>query len=165
MLKLNLTIFETYILPGLLTSTLLSLAIAVAIGSLIGVIVGATQHRIARTILPAIRGSFFGVLLMCMMPLYSMPGIVQGWGMGGGLGSLIPAFLGLFLGSIGSITGALVGSTSGFKFFQRLNSLDLLKLLAIAYGLMIICIYLSFTLVCFRAHPSLWYCTQVGFGR
>ncbi|GAA6620404.1 hypothetical protein [Scytonema sp. NUACC26] len=163
MLKLNFTLIFNYILPNLIISTILGVIISLAIGSIIGLIVGLIKRCINQIMTPAIFGCFFGTMLVCMMPTYSVPGLVQSWGKGGGLGSLPVLFMMIILAPIGGIFGAIGGSTFGLKFFQRLTNRKLLILLAATYILMAISIYVSFSLICGKPTLAQWYCTEVGF--
>ncbi|KAF3889654.1 MULTISPECIES: hypothetical protein [Nostocales] len=160
---LNLTLIFNYIVPNLFASTIFGIFISVAIGLVVGLIIGAIKHRINKTMIPAILGSFFGTMLICMMPTYSVPGLVQSWGKGGGLGSLPVLFMMVSLAPIGGILGAVVGSTYKQKFFQTLTSQKLLIMLIATYTLMAVCIYASFSLSCAKPTVSQWYCTEVGF--
>jgi hypothetical protein len=154
-----------YILSACFFGTLFSGVLAVIVGSIIGLIVGAIRKNIPITILTAIVGCFVGIIWICIIPLYGIPGIMQGWGMGGGLGSLAPLMMMIGLGSIGALTGGITGSTFGFRFLQSLfvNQNKLGIFIGIVYLVVALCILLSFSVACINSNPADWYCKKVGF--
>ncbi len=154
-----------YILSALFFGTLFSGILAVIFGSIIGLIVGAIRKNIEIRILTAIIGCFVGIMWICIIPLYGIPGNIQGWGMGGGLGSLLPMMTMIGLGSIGALTGGIAGSTFGLRFLQSLleNKRKLGILIGIVYLVVALSILLNFSVACINSTPADWYCKRVGF--
>jgi len=152
-MSLNPNIFVNFIVPGLIGGSIVSAVATIVVGGIIGLIVGARSHQIKRTITPTIIGSFFGTMLIAILPLVSE---AQLWGSGyGGIVLMLVAF---FLIPTGSITGALVGCTYGLKLAQRHNKRKiLLNLLIGTYVLIAIVTYIRVALHCIKYS---WYCSS-----
>lgn len=55
-----------------------SLSIGLVVGGVIGLVIGASKRRIKLVLFPAIVGLFLGTLVIAFVPLFSIPGLVNG---------------------------------------------------------------------------------------
>lgn len=156
---LNPDLFSQIILPGLLSSTIWSAIIAVVVGIVVGTIVGAMQGKVRRTLLPAIAGSFFGTMLLCLLPIYAFPGIVGGGGYGG-IWILAIAVVTLPVGAIG---GAIVGSLQGEQIYLKQQKKGLLWMLLGTYLIMAGVMFTTITVHCSRRNTLPDYCARAGY--
>ncbi|MBF2029062.1 MAG: hypothetical protein IGS48_20260 [Oscillatoriales cyanobacterium C42_A2020_001] len=156
---LNPELFGNIILPGLLGSTLWSVPIAIVIGTVVGSIIGAFRKQMKRTILPAIAGSFFGTMLLTMLPIYATPGIVGG----GAYGGIIIMFIATVTLPIGAIGGAIAGSFWGVNLFKHDKQHQAVLLLLGTYCVMALVIYTSVSLQCSRRNTLPLYCESAGY--
>jgi hypothetical protein len=118
------------------------------------------QPEDEKMFLYAMVGCFFGIQIVCMIPIFSTPGVIQALGRGSGYAALPVMFMGGFLAPVGGILGATVFPR--LKFLRRQTCKKLLLLLLASYIFMAICIYTNFSLTCYPK-PSEWYCSEVGF--
>jgi len=157
---INFKLISSYIFPSLISSTIWNALILVVFVFVIGLVTIVTKPEDEQTFLYATIGCFFGIQIICMIPLFAMPGVIQALGRGSGYAALPVMFMGGFLAPIGGLWGATVFPK--LKFLRRQTCKKLLLLLLATYILMFICIYTNFSLTCYR-EPLAWYCTEVGF--
>lgn len=155
----NPELFGNIILPGLLSSTIWSAFIAIIVGTVVGGVVGAIRQRFRQTLLPAIAGSFFGTMLVCLLPIYAFPGIVGG-GPYGGIWIMAIAMVTLPIGALG---GAIAGSLIGEKFYSKQQKKGLLWLLLGTYLIMALVMFTTITLHCSRRNTLPDYCARAGY--
>lgn len=155
----NLELLGNIILPGLLSSTIWSALIALVAGSVVGAIVGAIRHNVKQTLLPAIAGSFFGTMVFCLLPIYSVPGIVGG----GPYGGIWIMFIAMMTLPVGAIGGAIAGSLVGPTLYKEQQKKVLLGLLAGTYAMMTLVMFASISLHCSRRNTLPDYCAQAGY--
>ncbi|MEH2240494.1 hypothetical protein [Nostoc sp.] len=136
-------IFDT-VLSRLIFSSIFSVVIAILIGGVIGLLARTISHHNQRTILPAIIGAFFGIMLIAMLPILSTPGLSGG----GGLGALTIIQMAIFLVPLGVVCGAVAGIICGLKLSQKRKEQVFLVMLAVTYSIIAITIYTRFTLYC-----------------
>ena len=151
-MSFNSSVVLSHAVSGLIGGSIVSAAAAIVVGGIIGLIAGARSRQIKRTMTPTIIGSFFGTMLIAILPLVSE---AQFWG--SGYGGILLMLLAFGLVPTGSITGALVGCTYGLKLAQKPNRRQmLLRILIGTYSLITIVTYIRFWLHC-RSYG--WYCT------
>ena len=151
-MSFNPSVVLSHALFSLIQGSIVSAAAAMVAGGIIGLIAGARSRQIKRTMTPTIIGSFFGTMLIAILPLVSE---AQLWG--GGYSGILLMLMAFFLIPTGSITGALVGSSYGVKLAQRRDIKKLLLIMAIAtYSLIVAVTYIRFWLHCLR---YAWYCS------
>src|SRR6476469_8674362 len=131
-MSFNANVVLSHAISGLIGGSIVSAVAAIVVGGIIGLIAGARSRQIKRTMTPTIIGSFFGTMLIAILPLVSE---AQLWG--GGYGGIILMLVAFFLIPTGSITGALVGCTYGLKLAQRHNKRKILLNLLIGTYLLI----------------------------
>ena len=152
-MSLNINIILNSVLPGLIGGSIISAVVAVLVGGLIGLIAGARSRQTKRILTPTIIGSFFGTMLIAMLPIMSE---AQLWG--GGYAGILLMFMALFLIPTGAIAGALIGCSYGMKLAQRHDIKKIMLLLSLAtYSLTAIVIYVRYSLHCLN---FAWYCTS-----
>lgn len=149
------------ILPGLLGTTVWSAIIAIAVGTVVGLIAGAIKRKPKQTILPAIAGSFFGSMVVCMLPILAIPGIVGG----GAYGGIIIMGIVMVALPIGSIGGAIAGSMAGLEYGKQQQRKMALNILVGTYLGMALVIFASASFHCSRPNTLPDYCTQAGYPR
>ena len=156
---LNWDLLRNIILPQLFGATLWSVALAIAIGTVVGLSVGAVRRKVKQSMLPAIVGSFFGIMLFCMLPILGTPGIVGG----GPYGALIIMMIAIPTLPVGSIGGAIAGITIATHFSKPRQK----QLLGIAllgtYTVMIGILFLMISFHCSRPNTLPDYCAQAGY--
>ncbi|MFN9054749.1 MAG: hypothetical protein ACK5V6_17590 [Pseudanabaena sp.] len=157
---LNINFILNYIVPSLFTSTLWSAFLSVLFSVLIVLALLITKPKDDDTFVYALIGCFFGIEIVCMIPMFAIPGIIQGLGKGSGYAILPVMFLGIILAPVGAILGSTVAPK--LKFLRNKTLAKVLLLLFITYIVMAICIYTNFSLNCAKA-SSMWYCQEVGF--
>jgi hypothetical protein len=151
-MSFNPSIVLNHALSGLIGGSIVSATAAIVVGGIIGLIAGARSRQIKRTMTPTIIGSFFGTMLIAILPLVSE---AQLWG--GGYGGILLMFMAFFLIPTGSITGALVGFSYGLKLAQRRNIKTILLIMVIStYSLITVVTYIRFWFHCLRYD---WYCS------
>lgn len=149
----NPNIILNSVIPGLLGGSIISAVVAIVVGGIIGLIAGGRSRQIKRTMTPAIIGSFFGTMLIAMLPIMSE---AQLWG--GGYAGILLMFAAVFLIPTGSIIGALIGCSYGLKLAQRRDIKKILLIMAIAtYSLTAVVIYIRYWLHCLS---FAWYCAN-----
>lgn len=151
-MSFNPSIVLNHALSGLIGGSIVSATAAIVVGGIIGLIAGARSRQVKHTITPAIIGSFFGTMLIAILPLVSE---AQLWG--GGYGGILLMFMAFFLIPTGSITGALVGCSYGLKLAQRRNIKTILLIMVVStYSLITVVTYIRFWFHCLR---FAWYCS------
>jgi len=152
-MSFNPNVVLSHAISGLIGGSIVSAVAAIVVGGIIGLIAGARSRQIKRTMTPTIIGSFFGTMLIAILPLVSE---AQLWG--GGYGGIILMLLASFLIPTGSITGALVGCSYGLKLAQRRDIKKILLIMLIAtYSIGAVVIYVRYWLHCLK---FAWYCTN-----
>lgn len=139
---MNLINFEfilTFILPKLLYATLISLVVGAVVGGIIGLVIGKINRRIKDTLFPAILGSFIGMMLLAMIPIFASPDTYIG-GPFGGLAILLKFIV---VAPIGSIIGGVVGGICGLKLSPQFKPRFTLIGLILTYSLMVISVYVN----------------------
>lgn len=131
----NLDTLLQFVVPKLLTMTLVSFAIGSVVGAVVGWLATLVWRRTQQSkdpsrsrrwlINPAIAGSFIGMLLIGMLPIQANPASLVG-GPYSGLWFLI---MFVMLAPLGSISGAIIGAIIGASPPTRIK---LPKLMAIA---------------------------------
>lgn len=159
MVTVNFDLISKIILLGLFNGSALSALIATLLGTIVGLIIGAIKHSLKRTILPAIVGCFFGTMLICMLPIFSTPGIVGG----GAYGGLVVLSMAVFLLPLGAIGGAVAGSLIGLNLSRKRQQQLVLVLLAVTYIFMPVVMYSRITSHCINSNQTPMYCSEVGF--
>jgi len=155
----NPELLGNIIVPGLLSSTLWSTVIALVVGTIVGAIVGAIRHQVRQTIAGAIAGSFFGTMLFCLLPIYSVPGIVGG----GPYGFIWIMFIAMMTLPVGAIGGAIAGSVIGFRLYKEQQKKVVLLMLLGTYLVMTLVMFSSITLHCSRRNTLPDYCARAGY--
>lgn len=122
-----------------------SLSIGLVVGSVIGLVIGITKRCIRLVLFPAILGSFLGTLAIAFVPLFSIPGLVNG---GAYAGVYVLAML-VFLVPIGSVAGGLIGGIRGSKLPKPLQRRMLWNSVLLSYLLLVVGILVR--VVVFRA--------------
>lgn len=156
---INFKLISSYIFPSLISSTIWTAFISIAFSLVIGLVIILMKSEDEQMFLYAMTGCFFGVHLVCMIPIFSTPGVIQGLGTGSGYGVLPVMFMGIFLAPLGGLLGAMLFPR--LKFLRRQTFKKVLLLLLLTYTVMAICIYTNFSLDCYPK-ISKWYCTEVG---
>ena len=87
-MSFNPSVVLNHALFGLIQGSIVSAAAAIVVGGIIGLIAGARSQQIKRTMTPTIIGSFFGTMLIAILPLVSE---AQLWG--GGYGGILQMLL------------------------------------------------------------------------
>ncbi|NCJ07385.1 WD40 repeat domain-containing protein [Synechococcales cyanobacterium C] len=123
----NLETLLKFVLPKLLTMTLVSFAIGSVVGAVVGWLATLIWRRTQRgkdlsrsgrwLIKPAIFGSFVGMLLIGMLPIEANPASR----IGGPYGGLWFLLMFLILGPLGSISGAILGAILGANLPARIK--------------------------------------------
>ena len=149
-MSLNVSLILYVVLPALIKGSMVSGMIAIPVGGLIGLIAGARSRQIKRTLLPAIVGSFFGTLLIAILPIVSYPELT-----GGGYSGILLLLMLAVLVPLGAIAGALFGCLYGPKLPRLRQKRVLLILLIASYSLIAIVTYVRFSLHCIQ---YAWYC-------
>lgn len=149
MFGFNVYLILDIVLSRLLITSFFSVLIAMIIGGVVGVVARIISRHKKPTILPAIVGSFFGTMLIAMLPIWSTPGLSGG----GGLGALTIIQMAIQLVPLGAIGGAVVGIVCGVKLSQKRKKQVVLMMLAVTYSMIAITIYTRFTLHC---NSELW---------
>lgn len=160
MQTINFKLISSYIVPSLISSSIWTVLISIVFVFVIGLIIILTKPEDEQTFQYAMLGCFFGIQIICMIPIFSTPGVIQALGRGSGYAALPVMFMGGFLAPIGALVGATVFPR--LKFLRRQTSKKVLLLLLATYIFMAICIYTNFSLTCYPS-PLEWYCTEVGF--
>ena len=119
-----------------------------------------TKPKDHKTILYAAIGCFFGIEIVCMIPMFSIPGVILGLSTGSGYAILPVMFIAVILAPIGAIVGSIIASN--IKFLRKHLVGKVILLLLVTYVLMAVCIYSNFSLTC-RSPRVDWYCKAVGF--
>lgn len=149
----NPNIILNSVLPGLIGGSIISAVAAIIVGSIIGLIAGARSRQFKRTVTPTIIGSFFGTMLIAMLPIMSE---AQLWG--GGYAGIVLMLVAFFLIPTGSVTGALIGCSYGLQLAQRHNIKKILLIMLVAtYSLGAVVIYIRYWLHCLS---FAWYCSS-----
>ncbi|WP_338462419.1 hypothetical protein VZH09_02865 [Synechococcus elongatus IITB7] len=134
------------VLLDLVRGTIAALAIALVGGGLIGAIAGAVNRRWRRTLAGSLLGSFWGVLLLAILPISVIPGLIGG-GPYAGVYVLLFAVILLPL-------GLAVGATLGILIFLRCSPPQIRRWLTwvviVGYGVMTIALTLSWARYCSR---------------
>jgi hypothetical protein len=152
-MNFNPSVVLIHALFGLIQGSIVSAVAAIVVGGIIGLIAGARSRQIKRTMTPTIIGSFFGTMLIAILPLVSE---AQLWG--GGYGGIVLMLLASFLIPTGSITGALVGCSYGLKLTQRRDIRKILLIMLVAtYSIGTVVIYVRYWFHCLK---FAWYCTN-----
>ncbi|RCJ30799.1 hypothetical protein A6769_32475 [Nostoc punctiforme NIES-2108] len=141
-MNLNLINFEfivTFILPKLIYATLISLIIGAVVGGIIGLIMGKISRRMKDVLIPAMLGSFLGMMLLAMIPIFASPATY----IGGPFGGLSIFLHFIVVAPIGSIIGSVVGGICGLKLSLQLKARLTLIGLIFTYGVMVISIYVT----------------------
>ncbi|MBE9195364.1 hypothetical protein IQ219_08610 [Synechocystis sp. LEGE 06083] len=99
------------LLSELFSVSIWFLSIGLIVGGITGLIIGIIKQRIKIVLFPAILGSFLGTLTIAFVPLFSIPGLVNG---GAYAGVFVLGML-IVLVPIGSITGGIVGGLSSLQ--------------------------------------------------
>jgi hypothetical protein len=117
----NLETFLKFVVPKLLSMTLVSFVIGSVVGAIVGWLAtliwrrsqrGQHAGRSGRSLIkPAIFGSFIGMLLIGMLPIEANPASL----IGGPYSGLWFMFMFLMLGPLGSVSGAILGAVMGAK--------------------------------------------------
>ena len=162
MLTMNFKLISNYIVPSLISSTIWTVFISVVFVFVIGLIIILMKPEDEQTFQYAMIGCFFGIEIVCMIPIFSTPGVIQGLGRGSGYAALPVMFMGVFLAPIGGFLGSIVFPR--LEFLRKQTCKRLLLLLIATYIIMATCIYANFSLTCNGSNRSQWYCTEVGFG-
>ncbi|MBD2494740.1 hypothetical protein [Nostoc sp. FACHB-280] len=139
---MNLINFEfilIFILPKLIDATLISLVIGTIVGGIVGLIMGKITHRRKDILIPAMLGSFLGMMLLAMIPIFASPATYTG-GPYGGL-SIFLHFI--VVAPIGSIIGSVVGGICGLKLSSQLKPRFTLIGLIFTYSVMAISMYVT----------------------
>jgi WD40 repeat protein len=139
---MNLINFEfifTFILPKLIYATLISVVIGAVVGGIVGLIMGKTSHRRKDTLIPAMLGSFVGMMLLAMIPIFASPDTY----IGGPFSGLAIMFKFIIVAPIGSIIGAVVGGICGLKLSSQFKPRFTLIGLIFTYSVMLISIYVT----------------------
>jgi hypothetical protein len=137
---LNLDAFLKFVLPKLLTMTLISFVIGSVVGAVVGWLATFILRRRQRgkalslprrsLIEPAIFGSFIGMLLIGILPIEANPASL----IGGPYSGLWFLMMFVMLAPLGSISGAIVGVIVGSKQFTSINQQKLMGvILLLAY--------------------------------
>lgn len=121
------------VLSEVLSVSIWSLSVGLVVGGVIGLIFGIVNHCLKLTLLPAIFGSFLGTLAIAFVPLFSIPGLVNG---GGYAGVYVLALL-VVLVPIGSIAGGIAGSMAGSQRSKLVRRRTLGLALLVTYLLLI----------------------------
>jgi hypothetical protein len=157
---LNINLIFKYIIPSLFSSTLWSAFLSILFSVVLGLIFLVTKPKDDKTLLYAAIGCFFGIEIVCMIPMFSIPGVIQGLGTGSGYAILPVMFIAVIFAPIGAIVGSTIAPQ--IKFLRKKPLEKVILLLLVTYLLMAICIHINFSLTCGRA-PFEWYCKAVGF--
>lgn len=157
---INFKLIFSYIIPSLISSTIWTALILTVFVIVIGLINILTKPEDEQMFLFATIGCFFGIQIVCMIPIFATPGVIQALGRGSGYAALPVMFMGVFLAPIGAFLGATVFPR--LKFMRKKIGRNILLLLLTTYILMFIGIYINFYLTCYPT-SSEWYCTEVGF--
>lgn len=158
-LLLNTDLLFNLILPQVLGSTIWGLGLAIALGGSIGLIMSLFTRKPAKTVPPAIFGCFFAVMLGCLLPIISTPGIVGG----GPYGGIIIFFLLSVLLPPSCIIGSILGYVFRDKFAHIPLRRRLLLLLLGTYAVMGLGMYVRITVHCLRPNTVPLYCSEAGF--
>lgn len=137
---MNLINFEfifTFILPKLIYATLISLVIGAVVGGIVGLIMGKINRRMKDTLIPAMLGSFIGMMLLAMIPIFASPDTY----VGGPFGGLAIMLKFIVVAPIGSIIGGVVGGICGLKLSPQFKPRFTLIGLIFTYSVMLISIY------------------------
>ena len=116
---LNTNLVFKYIIPILVNSTLWSASLAVLCSVLLALIFLVTKPKDDATILYAALGCFFGIEIVCMIPMFSIPGVIQGLGTGSRYEILPVMFIGIVLAPVGAITGATIAHPLKLNYCDR----------------------------------------------
>ncbi len=127
-----MTILEQ-LLSEVLAVSLWSFSIGLVVGGVIGLVIGVIKRRIKLALLPAIFGSFWGTLTIAFIPLFSIPGLVNG---GAYAGIYVLAML-IVLVPIGSVAGGLLGGIAGPQLPEPLQKRILWYAVPFSYLLLI----------------------------
>lgn len=138
---------------------MLSALTAIVVGTIVGLIIGAIKHSMKRAILPAIVGCFFGTMLICILPIFSTPGIVGG----GAYGGLVVISMAVFLLPLGAVGGAVAGGIMGLILSRKRQQQLGLVLLVVTYCFMPVVMYSRITSHCINFNQTPMYCSEVGF--
>ena len=160
MLNINFKLISSYIVPSLISSTIWTGLISIVFVFIIGLVIVLIKPEDEQTFTYSMIGCVFGIQIVCMIPIFSTPGVIQALGRGSGYAVLPVMFMGGFLAPIGGILGATVFPR--LKFLRRQPCKKLLLLFLATYIFMAICIYTNFSLTCYSI-ASEWFCTEVGF--
>lgn len=133
------------VLSEVLSVSIWSLSVGLVVGGIIGLVIGIMKRRIKFTLFPAILGSFLGTLAIAFVPLFSIPGLVNG---GAYAGVYVLAML-FVLVPIGSIAGGIVAGIAGSHPSTPLQRRTLWIAILMAYLLLIVGILMR--VVVFRA--------------
>jgi hypothetical protein len=157
---LNNNLIFNYIIPSLVNSTLWSAFLSVLWSLLLALIFLVTKPKDHKTILYAAIGCFFGIEIVCMIPMFSIPGVILGLSTGSGYAFLPVMFITVILAPIGAIVGSSIAVK--IKFLRKHFVGKVILLLIVTYVFMAVCIYASFSLTCKIPNVD-WYCKAVGF--
>jgi len=92
---INFKLISSYIFPSLISSTIWNALILVVFVFVIGLVTIVTKPEDEQTFLYATIGCFFGIQIICMIPLFAMPGVIQALGRGSGYAALFSISLNL----------------------------------------------------------------------
>ncbi|MGH1395806.1 MAG: WD40 repeat domain-containing protein [Trichormus sp.] len=137
---MNLINFEfifTFILPKLIYATLISVVIGAVVGGIIGLIIGKISRRMKDTLIPAMLGSFIGMMLLAMIPIFASRDTY----IGGPFGGLAIFLKFIVVAPTGSIIGGVVGGICGLKLSPQFKPRFTLIGLIFTYSVMLISIY------------------------
>ncbi|AUT00286.1 hypothetical protein CLI64_07755 [Nostoc sp. CENA543] len=136
---INFEFIFTFILPKLIYATFISAVIGAVVGGVIGLIMGKISRRMKETLIPAMLGSFIGMMLLAMIPIFASPSTYIG-GPFGGLSILLQFIV---VAPAGSIIGGVVGGICGLKLSPQFKPRFTLIGLIFTYSVMLISMYVT----------------------
>ncbi|MBD2361042.1 hypothetical protein H6G36_07595 [Anabaena minutissima FACHB-250] len=136
---INFEFIFTFILPQLIYATLVSVVIGAVVGGIVGLIMGKISRRMKDTLFPAMLGSFFGMMLLAMIPIFASPDTY----IGGPFGGLAIMLKFIVVAPLGSIIGGVVGGICGLKLSPQFKSRFILIAVIFTYSVMLISMYVT----------------------